>query len=139
MKAKKIIIIGLIIWIIGMIVFFLTPVVVMQTFNTSLFFLMAGIGGICSAIGWFIFIGGILYWFFTRPKKVMMVDEFGKPFKQQTVVQIEKVETETFKESITKNIKCPSCGVIKEVQGVLGERLKITCSKCNQKGFVQFR
>ena len=94
---------------------------------------------ICSAIGWIIFIGGIIYWFITRPKKVMMVDESGKPIKQQTVVQTEKVETETFKKSITKNIKCPSCEEIKEVQGTLGERVKITCSKCNMKGVFQFR
>ena len=59
--------------------------------------------------------------------------------KQQTVTQVKEGEFETFKKSITKNIKCPSCGEIKEVQGVLGERVKITCSKCNQKGFVQFR
>jgi len=41
--------------------------------------------------------------------------------------------------TIMKHIKCPSCGEIKEVQGVLGERIEITCSKCNQNGFVQFR
>ena len=139
MKPRTVIISGAIIWIIGMLLFFLIPAVVMQTSDTSLFFLMAGISIICFAIGFFIFVGGIIYWFFTRPKKIMMVDEFGKPFKQQTVVQTEKVETETFKKSITKNIKCPSCGEIKEVQGVLGERVKITCSKCNQNGFVQFR
>jgi len=138
-KPRTVIIIGAIIWIIGMLLFFLTPVVVMQTFDTSLFFLMAGIGGICSAIGFFTFTGGIIYWFIARPKKIMMVDGSGTAIKQQTVVQTEKVETETFKKSITKNIKCPSCGEIKEVQGVLGERVKITCSKCNQKGFVQFR
>ena len=139
MKAKTFIIIGAIIWIIGMILFFLTPVVAMQTSNSSLFFLMAGIGMTCSAIGFFSFAGGIIYWFITRPKKIMMVDESGKPIKQQTVAQTEKVEAETFEKSITKTIKCPSCAEIKEVHGVLGERLEIACSKCDQKGVVQFR
>jgi Zn finger protein HypA/HybF involved in hydrogenase expression len=69
----------------------------------------------------------------------MMVDESGKAIKQQTVVQTEKVETETFKKSITKTIKCPSCGEIKEVQGVIGERITIICPKCNTKGVFQFR
>jgi len=59
--------------------------------------------------------------------------------KQQTVTQVKGGEIETFKKSITKTIKCPSCGEIKEVQGVIGERVEITCSKCNKKGFVRFR
>ena len=139
MKPKRFIIIGAIIWIIGMILFFLTPVVVMQTYNSSLFFLMAGIGMACSTIGFFIFAGGIIYWFITRPKKIILVDESGKPIKKQTVVQTKKVENDTFEKSITKTIKCPSCGEIQEVQGVIGERITIICPKCSTKGFFQFR
>lgn len=43
------------------------------------------------------------------------------------------------REKIIKTIKCPSCGETQEVQGVLGERVEVTCKKCNGKGVFHFR
>ncbi|MBS3748329.1 MAG: ATP-binding cassette domain-containing protein [Candidatus Thermoplasmatota archaeon] len=39
---------------------------------------------------------------------------------------------------IEKKIKCPSCGYETTIQGKLGESKKITCPKCNKKGFFEF-
>jgi ABC-type multidrug transport system ATPase subunit len=39
---------------------------------------------------------------------------------------------------IEKKIKCPSCGYETIIQGKLGESTKITCPKCNKKGFFEF-
>ena len=41
--------------------------------------------------------------------------------------------------TITKTIKCPACGETQKVQGVLGERVEVTCKKCNGKGVLHFR
>lgn len=50
-----------------------------------------------------------------------------------------KIKRAKKKEKITKTIKCPSCGETKQVQGRIGDRVMVTCSKCNSKGFFQFR
>ena len=69
----------------------------------------------------------------------MIVDESGHAIKQQTVVQTKEREIETSDKMITKTIKCPTCGETQEVQGVLGERVKFTCKKCNGEGVFHFR
>lgn len=59
-------------------------------------------------------------------------------YKTSSFVQIVPIE-EKKQEKITKTIKCPSCGEIKEVQGAIGEQITIICPKCNTKGVFQFR
>ena len=82
MKARSIIIIGGIVWIIGLIIFFSSPIVFVQTINPTLFMMVASIGTICMFAGFITFSAGIVYWFITRPKKIMMVDGYGKPVQQ---------------------------------------------------------
>jgi len=82
---------------------------------------------------------GIIIWLIIRPKKIMIVDESGRAIKQQTIVQTKEREIETFDKMITKTIKCPACGETQEVQGILGERGKVTCKKCNSEVVFYFR
>jgi hypothetical protein len=83
------------------------------------------------ALIFFIFLAPCQIFFLTRPE---VKSYFGKG-----IVQTKDREIYTFNKMTTKTIKCPDCGKIQEVQGILGERVEVTCKKCNSKGFVNFR
>jgi DNA-directed RNA polymerase subunit RPC12/RpoP len=79
----------------------------------------------------FIFLAPCQIFLLMRPEVKLY---FGKG-----IVQTKDREIYTFNKMTTKTIKCPDCGKIQEVQGILGERVEVTCKKCNSKGFVNFR
>lgn len=88
MKVTTVIIIGFVVFIIGIIVFMASPILGFQAKDPGLFLLMASIGTICMPVGFFTFCGGITYWIikrFTGPRKVMLINERGEPIKQNTV------------------------------------------------------
>lgn len=80
----------------------------------------------------------ILMLFFVPCLMVLLTRPGVKTYFGKTVVQTEEREIKTFNKMITETIKCPSCGETQEVQGVLGERVEVTCKKCNGKGVFHF-
>jgi len=79
----------------------------------------------------FIFLAPCQIFLLTRPE---VKSYFGKKF-----VQNKEGDDKSFKNIITKTIICAACGETQEVQGTLGERVEVTCKKCNSKGVFNFR
>lgn len=142
MKARSIIIIGGIVWIIGLIIFFSSPIVFVQTINPALFMMVASIGAICIFAGFITFFAGIVYWFITRPKKIMMVDGYGKPVQQQTVKSATKTIAEQTGDVPTllfKDVMCYHCGHMMQLSKPVGTIVRIICPKCNEASRVTFK
>lgn len=79
----------------------------------------------------FIFLVPYQIFLLTRPE---VKDYFGKKVKETKEIEIKTVD-----KIINKIIECPVCKETLEVQGILGERVEMTCKKCNSKGFFNFK
>ena len=52
--------------------------------------------------------------------------------------QEKKILEDVKEKKLTQKSKCPNCGEIAEVYGTHGEKVVVTCPKCNTKGQLQF-
>lgn len=83
-------------------------------------------------------VANILMLFFVPCLIVLLTRPEVKAYLGKRIVQTREREIKTFNKMTTKTIKCPACGEIQEVQGVLGEGVEVTCKKCNVKGVFKF-
>ena len=161
MKIKNIIIIGAGLMVLGMILIFTIPVIMVQStydpFNpegmVTTFFALSAVAAVCWFVGFFMMVGGAIYWFIKRPKKVIMVDVNGRPVQQNPqptapvesmkspkLVKTVKAPVEPMKSpKLVKTVKCVVCKNTMKAESTYPDiRVDVVCPSCNTNGYVQF-